>query len=431
MNLFNKKNFTSISMWVFPYLLLLLFAGNVTAEDSDLAIKDSALVENNEEFDWQWSDDKPDSTSTKKNSQPSGVATKTSDAIDASAYNDLVVENLKLRQRVAEKERLTKLAEKKASGLAKERSALESRITSLATTINNIEKEKSSLADTSGRSKALAEELTKAEKDKEDLSSKLSDMEKELKELRIQQQLVATGSSTAVTAGSDLFKKMKEDNAKLKTELSKLEKDYGSVLKERNKIKSKEDGKVAKAEDEVDELQDMLKASKSGSKEQKELIDKLLVKLPAMEDELAVLRKKVGGDEVVIAARELELESVKEELQLREHRLIKAERIAAMLDQARDEVRTVSDTQKRDMHYNMAVVYAKEGKVKQSEEEYLQALRIDPMDASSHYNLAILYDDELGQKDRALIHYRRYLRLSPSSSDQDEVRQWIMKLQMR
>ncbi len=431
MNRLNQKNCVSILTWGFSYLVLFLLVCNVIAEDVDLVVNDSALVDNEEEFDWQWSGGEADSASTKKNTKPSGAATKTADAIDASAYNDLVVENLKLRQRVAEKERLARNAEKKASGLAKERSALESRIASLAATINNIEKEKSSLANTSDRSKALAEELTQAEKAKEALSSKMRNMEKELKELRIQQQLVVTGSSTSVTAGSDLFNKMREDNSQLKIELSRLEKEYGSVLKERNKIRNKEDGKVAKANDEIDELEDMLKASKSGSQEQKDLIDKLLVKLPAMEEELALLRKKVGGDEVVIAAREQELESVKEELQLREHRLIKAERIAAMLDQARDEVRIVSDDQKRDMHYNMAVVYAKEGKVNLAEEEYLQALRIDPMDASSHYNLAILYDDELSNKDRALIHYKRYLRLSPSSADQDEVRQWIMKLEMR
>lgn len=429
-NNLNKQNCLLGTMHILTcvVLFLLAFIGYAIAENIDLAMNDSSLVDNNEEFDWQWTGeeiaDKPDS---KQNSD----IVKKSDAIDASAYNDLVTENIKLRQRIAEKEHQAKEAKQKVSSISKERDILKTRIKSLATIINDIEKEKNNIENNKAKANALAVELAKAEEIRKSLCDKMAKMEVELKELRIHQQIKMTGSSKGVAEGSDLYERMKEDNAQLKEKLANLEEQYGAVVKERNKIKSKEEKKVSKAEDEVSELKDMLKASKSGDKEQKELIDKLLSKLPAMEKELELLRKKVGGDEATLAARELELASVKEELRLREHRLVKAERMASILDQVRSEVRSVSDQQKRDMHYNMAVVYAKEGKYKQAEEEYLQALRIDPMDAATHYNLAILYDDELNNKNRALIHYRRYLRLRPSASDYDEVRHWIMKLEMQ
>ena len=110
---------------------------------------------------------------------------------------------------------------------------------------------------------------------------------------------------------------------------------------------------------------------------------------------------------------------------------VTAERMAAVLNQARDDVQQVSASQQRDMHYNMAVVYAKEGRIKAAEAEYLNALRLDSMDAATHYNLGILYDDELNDKGRASMHYRRYLKLSPSATDREQVREWLMRLDMR
>ena len=118
------------------------------------------------------------------------------------------------------------------------------------------------------------------------------------------------------------------------------------------------------------------------------------------------------------------------ELQKREQRLIKAERMTAVLEKARDDVAQVSERERRDMHYNMAVVYAKEGRLREAEGEYLRALQIDPNDPAVHYNLGILYDDELNDKGKAAMHYRKYLKLSPHGSDVDAVKSWLLKIEM-
>jgi tetratricopeptide (TPR) repeat protein len=89
------------------------------------------------------------------------------------------------------------------------------------------------------------------------------------------------------------------------------------------------------------------------------------------------------------------------------------------------------DREKLNMHYNMASVYAREGKFTEAENEYLQALRIDPTDADVHYNLGILYDDEMKQSEKAMVHYRRYLQLNPHGLDADRVRTWLRKLEMQ
>jgi len=79
----------------------------------------------------------------------------------------------------------------------------------------------------------------------------------------------------------------------------------------------------------------------------------------------------------------------------------------------------------------MASVYARDGKFAEAENEYLQALRIDPTDADVHYNLGILYDDEMKQPEKAMVHYRRYLQLNPHGPDADQIRNWLMRIEMK
>jgi len=73
----------------------------------------------------------------------------------------------------------------------------------------------------------------------------------------------------------------------------------------------------------------------------------------------------------------------------------------------------------------MGVVFANRGQFKEAEREYLRALRQDPADADTHYNLGVLYDQSLKEYRKAASHYRRYLKLRPQSPDANEVRIWI------
>lgn len=80
-----------------------------------------------------------------------------------------------------------------------------------------------------------------------------------------------------------------------------------------------------------------------------------------------------------------------------------------------------------DMYFNMAVILDKNDMHKDAEKEYLKALKVDSEDAGVHYNLAILYDDELNQNDKAITHYREYLRLRPDEKDVAQVKEWILR----
>jgi tetratricopeptide (TPR) repeat protein len=84
-----------------------------------------------------------------------------------------------------------------------------------------------------------------------------------------------------------------------------------------------------------------------------------------------------------------------------------------------------TDKERLDMHFNLAVVYEKNGMYADAEREYYKCLSIDPNDPEVHYNLAILYDDRMNKTSAALVHYRRYLELRPKGESSEEVRQWI------
>jgi tetratricopeptide (TPR) repeat protein len=150
-----------------------------------------------------------------------------------------------------------------------------------------------------------------------------------------------------------------------------------------------------------------------------------------METGLAEMRDTVEMKDRELMSRGRELEMLRLEMDKREQRLIKAERMTALMEKSRAEVKAFSKKEERDLHYNMASVYAKEGRHREAEQEYLKALRADPTDAGSHYNLGILYDEVFSEKSKAAMHYRAYLKLAPNAPDSDEVKSWLLQLDLR
>jgi tetratricopeptide (TPR) repeat protein len=95
-----------------------------------------------------------------------------------------------------------------------------------------------------------------------------------------------------------------------------------------------------------------------------------------------------------------------------------------------EELRVKLDKERVDMHFNLAVVYEKNGLYKDAEREYLKCLYIDPNDSGAHYNMGILYDDKLNSNDKALIHYNKFLALRPMGDTAERVRDWITKIEL-
>ncbi|MDD5691418.1 MAG: tetratricopeptide repeat protein [Candidatus Omnitrophica bacterium] len=78
-------------------------------------------------------------------------------------------------------------------------------------------------------------------------------------------------------------------------------------------------------------------------------------------------------------------------------------------------------------HYNLAIIYENAGRYKEAADEYEKTLELAPDDADIHYNLAIVYDDHLQNNEKAILHYRRYLELSPDAKDANVVAEWMFE----
>lgn len=76
-------------------------------------------------------------------------------------------------------------------------------------------------------------------------------------------------------------------------------------------------------------------------------------------------------------------------------------------------------------HYNLGVSYTKSELYDEAIKEYKAALKLNPNDPDTNYNLGILYDKYKNNPDTAAIYYKKYLQLNPKAVDKEEVESWI------
>lgn len=389
--------------------------GQAEKDEGSQAVAGSTSAPPAEGFTWSWESSKKEGT---------GGADRAG-GLDAKAYQELIRENLALRKQMEELTGREAAAKREADRLAREVRDLESRIAEFTARIEALNRERAaqrlavSPVDPDGMVR-LESQLAVAEREKRRL-------EEELAALR---QAAAAGSAAQVTAavqpGSDLFRQMEKENAALREEIARLRAEKEAAVAEQSR--AADWGRQTEAERNA--LRARAERAEQAERKYREALQRILDRLPSLEKELVSLRDSMKRKETALSERERELEVLKAELDRREQRLIKAERMLTLLARTQMEVMTAADTEKRDLHYNMGVAYAREGRFQEAEREYLKALRLDPSDAATHYNLAILYDDVLGNKRRAVLHYRKYLSLSPHSEDVDNVRLWLMQAEM-
>jgi len=365
------------------------------------------------EFEWSWDGEKKVAAGESTDAGPSDGG------LDPETYNQLLKENLNLRRKLQETDRGSEAMREENARLQSEMNKLQSQISDSSKEIERLKSESDGAADPE-KVAALEAALAAAESAKAKLAQDF-----DLLKSRVErnQSKPAPASGPTVKPGSDLFTALEGENAELRSKLSNLEEEKKKVMKELREVESEV---AAKAELEAE----MADVSGETAK-QKAVIRKLLDRLPELESELAETQLREREQNVELSQRERELRALKAELDKREDRLRKAERVAALLAKTRTEVQFVGTTRQRDVHYNMGVVFANRGQFREAEREYLRALRLDPADADTHYNLGVLYDQNLKKYRKAISHYRRYLKLRPEADDANEVRIWITMCETR
>ncbi|OGV66892.1 MAG: hypothetical protein A2283_23065 [Lentisphaerae bacterium RIFOXYA12_FULL_48_11] len=360
-------------------------------------------------------------------------------SFDSKAYDELIKENLDLHKKIAEAKQDKDMIRIENQRLAREIKDMEQRIADSIVKIKDLSRQKESLSNSSAEIKSMEDRLKKAEQEKVSLSGQLAALQKKSLDQGKSQPAKAVGQPAVkpvvpVQVGSDLYKKLEGENMLLKQKLTELDAERQKAVKAREEFEKKE--KLASEEsrravEAQKNMKEKLDDARSVEKKQKKMMIDLAERIPDMEKEAAELRQKLLEKDEALKEKERNLEVLANEIHQRENRIRKAEKMVELMDQAQKDVSQVSDGEKRDMHYNMAAVYSQVGRYRDAEREYLHALRLDPTDADVHYNLGILYDENLNDKTRAAMHYRRYLKLRPSGPDVDSVKNWLMNIDMK
>lgn len=128
---------------------------------------------------------------------------------------------------------------------------------------------------------------------------------------------------------------------------------------------------------------------------------------------------------VTPAQRDTGSADVRARLAAAESELARARAEIAVLNKALADSEERHRRELRFSYYNMGCVYKASKQYERAEAEFLKALEIDPEDAAVHYNLGILYEDDLNRKRDAQRHYEKFLELSPADRDAALVQEWL------
>jgi len=83
------------------------------------------------------------------------------------------------------------------------------------------------------------------------------------------------------------------------------------------------------------------------------------------------------------------------------------------------------------LHFTMGNEFFKQRDYKRAVEEFKRSIEFNPLLADAYYNLAVIYDDYLGDNVLALRFYRRYVELSPNAPDRKKVIEKMVQSDMK
>ena len=225
---------------------------------------------------------------------------------------------------------------------------------------------------------------------------------------------IAAESATAPAKAGDEYatlarqkSQLEGENAQLKAQAAQFESEKNIILNQvRTSVKAFDEyrtqmsAEIKKLNSRIDELtaeNGQLKATPQPA-------------VAATDDEKASFGAQVSDLQNEVAAYKETLAALQEELSAKEESAVVVE--AAKL------------------HYNVGNFYFRNREYAAAVEEYKKAIMYQPKDADSQYNLAIVNDEYLGNRQEALQHYKRFLTLAPEDKKATKVEQRILDLEM-
>jgi tetratricopeptide (TPR) repeat protein len=362
-----------------------------------------------ERFKWSWEDDgkggkrrKATSVATPAPAEataPGAPAPKST--LGPSAYDDLLNENMQLRKQIGQQKKDLDLARGQSARLSRDMKGMDQRVTQMTTTLQRLQGERDVAVAKASQKLPEPPVVVTPKSIDDDLQDEIKALRAVVADLKTQRP-PPPETTESVSPDSVLYKELEHKNVLLQDKLVDVDGDRTKAVQLCEQLKRRYERTLAQT-----------------AESQR-----------ALRVEIAELKTTVAEREAVIRVRAKEVDMLESALEKERRRASLAVQAFEKIEENRSDVQ-LSQQEKRDHHYNMAIVYAKEGKFREAEAEYKAALNVDPGDPDIHYNLGILYDDDLRQPDKALTHYDRYLKLRPDAPDADTVSEWIMRIKMR
>lgn len=349
--------------------------------------------------------------------------------------NDLKMKNAEYQ---AENDKLKALKEKLASPVSAKKGALAKDEMPVKDESPEIEKKMRDLMSLIQKGeeakKKLSEDILAVTAEKKTQEKEIEALEDEgalkTKDLKAFSENLEKDTKAARAKIEKLKRRLISARSKMKTasaEIEKLKAAIGEVEKE--KLKTETDLKTKTEEFKVrvsvllgqyDEKGLLNEADKKSAAKSASKGEELTAKLDRLFEAI-----KSENDRLIAENKE-----IKARLERAEKTADAAKRRAENASKTPEELKAKINKERLDMHFNLAVVYEKNGLWHDAEREYLKCLRIDPKDPGVHYNLGILYDDKLNRNNKAMYHYYKFLSLRPMGDTAERVRDWITKLEL-
>ncbi len=321
--------------------------------------------------------------------------------VSSSAYDDLLKENVQLRKQMGQQEKDVEMMRSQNAHLARDMKGMDQQMTQMTATLQRLQKERDEAVTRASEKLPAPPVVVPPSTIDDELQEEIKALRAVVADLKSQKPPPPEVTET-VGPESKMYKDLERKNVLLQEKLVELDEERTRAVQLCEQLKRRCERTLTQAE----ETQRNLRI------------------------EIAELKTTVAERDAVARVRAKEVDAFESALEKERRRAALAVEAFEKIEEDRGTVE-LSESERRDHHYNMAVVFAKEGKYEEAEAEYKEALKIDPGDADVHYNLGILYDDDLKQPDKAVIHYDRYLRLRPDAPDADTVNEWLMRIRMR
>lgn len=215
----------------------------------------------------------------------------------------------------------------------------------------------------------------------------------------------------------DKLRKITEDNARMKEQITALEKETAAIESSEAGLKQPVQDSPLNDEREAVILRNKVKELEAIKAELQEKNKDIAERLNA---------EKTDCGEQVNRLRESLNDSEAKNKQLQKNL---ADSLSSLSGAEKKSASLKRET--ADMHYNLGVILQDANKIDAAVIEYKKVLESRPDDAETHYNLALIYDTIKNQRDLALEHYRRYLQIKPDAQDAAAVKEAITEIETK